>query len=324
MKPRMSVALATYDGARFLPQQLESLARQTEPACELVVGDDGSSDDTLPILRSFAETAPFPVHILAGPGAGGVAANFARIAAACTGDVIAFCDQDDIWHEDKIACLSSLFEQPEHAWLVVHDAQICREDGTATGRTLGSQLAGAGQGRDGLVAGCCMAFDVRFQPLFDPFPPLRHHDVFLADFAHRFGLAERIDEVLLRYRRHGSNASESWMSSGRPSSRRRALLYRMTRARAEPVLHRLRADREDVVAMIAKAEALRAVLLERVGPARYEEATLSFRQDLVRINARLRVAESPPIRRPTQAVRALAGGAYRRGSLASLVRDVFA
>jgi glycosyltransferase involved in cell wall biosynthesis len=79
----ISVAMATYNGASYLREQLDSLAAQTRRPAELVVGDDGSDDETPQILNAFSETAPFPVRLLGREERRGFADNFLRIAAAC-------------------------------------------------------------------------------------------------------------------------------------------------------------------------------------------------------------------------------------------------
>jgi glycosyltransferase involved in cell wall biosynthesis len=98
----ISVALATYNGARYLREQLESLVVQRVRPAELVVGDDGSNDDTPLILQAFAQTAPFPVRFMPKGERRGFADNFLGIAAACTHDLVAFCDQDDVWLPGKL------------------------------------------------------------------------------------------------------------------------------------------------------------------------------------------------------------------------------
>lgn len=105
MSPRISVALATYNGEKFLKEQLESLAAQTVHPLELVVCDDGSADSTLEILREFASTAAFPVRIYINDINLGYADNFLKAAGFCQGDWIAFCDQDDVWLPRKLECV---------------------------------------------------------------------------------------------------------------------------------------------------------------------------------------------------------------------------
>jgi glycosyltransferase involved in cell wall biosynthesis len=122
----ISVAMATYNGARHLGAQLRSLAEQARLPSELVVTDDGSTDDTLAILAAFAASAPFPVRVFANPERLGYAANFMRCANLCTGSIIAFCDQDDFWNADKLAVCAARFDPGVQ--LVYHNAEIFERD----------------------------------------------------------------------------------------------------------------------------------------------------------------------------------------------------
>ena len=107
--PRISIAMATYNGSKYLREQLDSLAAQTLPPCELVVTDDGSTDDTLGILDRFRRRAPFPVHLHRNEQRLGYRDNFLKAAQLCSGELIAFCDQDDVWMPDKLlSCGPSL------------------------------------------------------------------------------------------------------------------------------------------------------------------------------------------------------------------------
>ncbi|MCE0745352.1 glycosyltransferase, partial [Acetobacter sicerae] len=99
---KISVALATYNGAQYLREQLDSIAKQTILPFELVVSDDGSTDQTLDIILDFASTVSFPVRILENKQKLGYRRNFLHVAKACYGEAVAFCDQDDIWHNDKL------------------------------------------------------------------------------------------------------------------------------------------------------------------------------------------------------------------------------
>src|SRR4051812_29809463 len=102
MTETVSVAMATYNGAEFIRDQLRSLALQKRLPDELVVSDDGSTDDTVDILEAFAETAPFPVRISVNRENLGFTRNFERAILGCGGDIIYICDQDDVWFPNKI------------------------------------------------------------------------------------------------------------------------------------------------------------------------------------------------------------------------------
>ncbi|RMG82452.1 MAG: glycosyltransferase, partial [Chloroflexi bacterium] len=110
---KISVAMATYNGEACLNEQLESLVRQEHQPYELVVGDDGSSDRTLDILRAFAARAPFPVRVTVNPERLGFGENFLQTARRCSGEWIAFCDQDDVWLPHKLAaCATAIEKEP--------------------------------------------------------------------------------------------------------------------------------------------------------------------------------------------------------------------
>ena len=104
-EPCITVLLCTYNGARFLAAQLASLERQTHRNWRLVVSDDHSSDATMAIIQHFAQRVSQPVEIRKGPGQG-PCANFMGLATdpKIIGDYFAFCDQDDVWHRDKLSC----------------------------------------------------------------------------------------------------------------------------------------------------------------------------------------------------------------------------
>jgi glycosyltransferase involved in cell wall biosynthesis len=101
-KPSISVAMATYNGEQFILRQLESLSAQTYLPLELVVSDDGSSDATLDLIRSFARTAPFEIRLLPTHARLGFSDNFLHAAEHCRGSYVAFCDQDDEWLPHKL------------------------------------------------------------------------------------------------------------------------------------------------------------------------------------------------------------------------------
>jgi glycosyltransferase involved in cell wall biosynthesis len=100
----VTILLCTFNGCRYLVEQLESIERQSHRNWRLVISDDGSSDATLGIVREFAARAATRIEVRNGPRHG-AAANFMSLVAdgQLSGDYFAFCDQDDIWHPDKIS-----------------------------------------------------------------------------------------------------------------------------------------------------------------------------------------------------------------------------
>lgn len=129
---KLSVAIASYNGARHIGEQLRSIAAQTVAVDEVVVADDNSTDGTREVVAAFAERAPFPVRIVPHERNVGILENFYSAFDACTGDVIFYCDQDDSWRADKVALVSAALA-PGVA-LVAHQSSITDGDLVPTGR----------------------------------------------------------------------------------------------------------------------------------------------------------------------------------------------
>jgi glycosyltransferase involved in cell wall biosynthesis len=128
---RISVVMATYNGARYLREQLDSLAAQTMLPAELVVRDDGSTDETVEIVAEFARTSPFPTRMLESDGRLGYGDNFLQAADAATGKLIAFCDQDDVWLDRKLEVCSNHFTD-DRVQLVMHASRVVHANLEAT------------------------------------------------------------------------------------------------------------------------------------------------------------------------------------------------
>ena len=128
----VSVAMATFNGARFLEPQLESLVCQLQLPDELVISDDGLTDASTEILESFRRRAPFEVRVTRNERHLGWMENFVIALGGCHGEAVAWCDQDDVWRQDKLARCASILMADSRVALVV-DA----EQPGSTGRSLG-------------------------------------------------------------------------------------------------------------------------------------------------------------------------------------------
>ena len=227
-RPTLSIALATFNGAKYLPRQLNSLVHQRGPVSELVVADDGSSDTTVAVLREFAATAPFPVHIFQNSERLGYRVNFMHAAAACTGDLIAFCDQDDVWHPDNTELVARAFGDPE-VMLVFHNANLIDERGRRNGKLFSWKTAKTYPPLSTkpwiIVPGVVQALRrslLRFTSLhprsIDPYCPTEPmpHDLWYPFWASVLGKIAYIPDALVEYRQHADNASgwphASWLA----------------------------------------------------------------------------------------------------------------
>ena len=325
MSKRISIALATYNGGAHLEEQLKSFLAQTLHPTELVVGDDGSTDGTIALLEAFAASAPFPVRVEVNHPNLGPARNFAATVARCTGDVIFLSDQDDIWLPGKLETMVRYLAAHPHCLLATHDAALVDADGALLGPTLGGQIARAGDRPEhGLVAGCCMAVDARLSALLRPIPRLREHDAWLAMAAAALGARGHVETPLIRYRRHGSNVSQSYMSDSRPATRWRRQRERAERAFGEPVLTSLDASamaREDLVAAFKRE---RDSLASAVGLDAVSDAIDRISAALATDRRRAALIRAPVAQRPARWRDALVAGDYKGiDGMLSMVRDIF-
>jgi hypothetical protein len=216
----MSIALCTYNGAAYLPEQLASLAAQRRRPDELVVRDDASSDETPAIVEAFAARAPFPVRFARNAARLGSTRNFDGAIAACVGDLIALSDQDDVWRPDKLRVLERRFQEDPRVGLVFSDADLI----DAASNPLGARLWARGfdRGRQRfwrnrgaltalvpgrIVTGATMAFRSAFRPLILPTPegiaPMIHDGWIALAIAAVAGVAF-VEEPLVAYRLHAN------------------------------------------------------------------------------------------------------------------------
>src|SRR5258708_3955131 len=103
-RSRISVAMCSYNGARFLREQLESIATQTRLPDELIIFDDRSTDETIEIIDAFVKHARFPVRVEISESTRGATKNFEKAIALCQHEIITLADQDDVWHPNKLEC----------------------------------------------------------------------------------------------------------------------------------------------------------------------------------------------------------------------------
>ena len=218
MPYKFSIAMCTYNGARHLREQLDSIAAQLRPPDELVICDDGSTDATRATIIDFAASTSFPVHFHTNEQNLGSTKNFERAISLCTGDLIALSDQDDVWLPGKLAELEAEFQRAPNVGLIFTDAEVIDEDTNPSGYTLWEKLPlgpherrrlRTGKAIDGLlegstVTGATMAFRARFKDLLLPIPTdlLIIHDAWIAILVAAVSEVLPFATPLIRYRQH--------------------------------------------------------------------------------------------------------------------------
>lgn len=125
----LSVALCTYNGADYIDAQLKSILDQTHPVDEIVVCDDGSTDETIKIIESIREENSSVITLYKNPQTLGFKENFFNAIRLCHGDVVFLCDQDDIWYPNKVETIAKWFENHPERNVVFTDASLIDGDG---------------------------------------------------------------------------------------------------------------------------------------------------------------------------------------------------
>lgn len=200
--PLISIALCTYNGEKFLAQQIESLLAQDYPNFEIIICDDRSSDRTLEIAERFKSPKVF-IH--SNTENVGFNKNFERAFKLCRGDFIAPCDQDDIWLPGK---LTVLVESIGSNMLAYCNSEFIDAESASLGMRL-SDLKVMYSGKDprpfileNCVAGHASLFRRELLNHVMPIPDVRFFDWWIAYAAAAYGGVIHIDRCLVKYRQH--------------------------------------------------------------------------------------------------------------------------
>ncbi len=213
----LSIALCTYNGSKFLREQLQSLAIQTLQPFEVVITDDCSTDDTILIIQEFSKVLNIKVFVNNFPLK--VTKNFEKAISLCSGNIIMMCDQDDIWHTDKLAKISQYFQDNPYKLAVFSDADLINDEGVSLNKNFWTAVRfhepQIQQFKDGNFielllagnrsAGCMMAFRKELVEKIIPFPthiPLMIHDNWITIVAAMLDGLGIIEEKLISYRQH--------------------------------------------------------------------------------------------------------------------------
>ncbi len=219
----ISVAICTYNGAKYIEAQIDSILNQTQPPQEIIVCDDGSSDDTVEIVRRIAKRTTVKILVMENRDNLGVTKNFEKAILACSGNTIFLADQDDVWMPEKIAKMSTpLIEDPEvglvYSDAIITDANLQPSDMTVFG-TRGKSQIWLGSNRDirevlkrPNVKGCTLAISSDYLAHIFPIPvkdgkTIWTHDYWIYFILYSISKIVVLDEPLMYYRIHADNAS---------------------------------------------------------------------------------------------------------------------
>lgn len=205
----VSIVLATYNGEKYLAQQLESLFNQTYSNIEIIAVDDCSSDNTVKILQEHAAKYT-NLKVYVNEVNLGFIKNFEKGCTLSNGDLIAFCDQDDYWEIDKIKRMASAIG--EHA-IIYCDSMVCDENLNTTGTKISDLVNFKSWNNCLQLAGFCriyahaMLFKKSFFDKAYPFLAVIPPDWWLPYLSTFHGGMKYLDEPLVLYRQHQENVS---------------------------------------------------------------------------------------------------------------------
>ncbi|MCS6874398.1 MAG: glycosyltransferase family 2 protein [Pyrinomonadaceae bacterium] len=215
---KVSIALCTYNGEKFLLEQLDSFLNQTRLPDELIVCDDASTDSTLEIIEKFSSRAPFEVRLYRNERNLGSHLNFEKAIGLCRGDIIFLSDQDDIWNPTKIEIIESKFTSSRSLGMVFTDAELIDEASKPLNKRLWDfyfprkkQKDARKNGilsvllRGNVVTGATMAFRAELKKFLLPFPqnlPNLIHDGWIALCASLLADVCFLEKPLIKYRIH--------------------------------------------------------------------------------------------------------------------------
>jgi glycosyltransferase involved in cell wall biosynthesis len=203
MIPLISVALCTFNGAKYLRQQLDSILNQTYELLEVIIVDDCSIDDTRSIIQQYARVDP-RINFFFNDTNLGFNKNFEKALLLASGNYIAISDQDDIWDKEK---LSILYNGIGDNWLAFSNSSYINEVGELTGKTLLENFNLSGKTfisfiEKNYVSGHTILFNRIFMEYILPFPAYGFYDWWMGYIAIYHNKLVYIDAILTLYRQH--------------------------------------------------------------------------------------------------------------------------
>ncbi len=206
---KISVAIAVYNGEKYLAKQLDSILSQLENDDEIVVSYDKSTDNSLALLEEYAKNDP-RVKVLMNKNKG-VAGNFGNAVKNCKGDYIFICDQDDIWAEDKRKTVVADFEQSGADMVIHNGVHINGEDAVISEPFFSMYRIGDSKLKNILkprYSGCCTAFTADMAKKILPIPQkIDAYDHWIGTVGEFMGKIYYEEKVLLYHRLHGNNVT---------------------------------------------------------------------------------------------------------------------
>lgn len=218
--PLISIAVCTYNGDKYLRQQLDSIVNQTYPNLEIIIVDDVSSDKTMEILQEY-DCMYTMLRVIRNELNLGYAKNFEKAIGLCNGEYIALSDQDDIWAHNKIQLLKDNIEDKV---MIYHDSEFIDQTGQSMNKYV-SNVFNMYEGNsslpflfDNCVSGHAVMFKKSLCKNIFPFPEKLYHDWWMAFIAAENGGIKYYDRALVHYRQHANSNTDMLSIRIKPES----------------------------------------------------------------------------------------------------------
>lgn len=214
---KISIAMTTYNGSKYLQEQLHGFLLQTRKPDELVVCDDCSTDNTKELLMGFQKSAPFAVRIYSNKENLGYNKNFEKALSLCSGDLVFLSDQDDVWLENKLFSVEAAFNENPDIMLIINDSYVSDEHCNERSSSKLANIKFNGISEDAYIAGCATAVRADFLKLVLPFPdyPGCSYDLWLNKLATLSSVRMVFPHQLQLYRRHASNVTRNSVAANK-------------------------------------------------------------------------------------------------------------
>ena len=308
---RVSVAMCTHNGEKYLQEQLDSILQQSRQPDELVVCEDASSDGTLNILQSFKQLAPFDVRVYTNDSNLGYVKNFEKAISKCKGDIILCSDQDDIWCRDRVERSVAVLRDNPGCGYVFSDASLIDDDGQPIQDTLWGRVKftpdrwrifqetesqAAILFPNNCVTGATLAFKTEYRGKLFPIPQLNTiiHDGWIAiilSLYGKYGIA--LKEPLIFYRSH------SLQSMG---ARRESFLRKLPKSLFDP--------REKVNQEIFDLSVIQSQISHAGTPVDMTRFECALGQCASHLKTRSQLLNTSRLRRIMPIIRLYQGGGY--------------
>lgn len=217
----VSIVMATYNGEKYVGEQIDSILNSTFQDFDLFIFDDGSKDETMSVLQSYRDKYPDKIHVSRNETNRGVTLNFLEAVCRTTADYVMFCDQDDVWKPEKIAVTLKRLRHMEvqfkkelpmavftDALVVDENLRVLSESFFRSGRLDPKKTNLSHLLMENKLIGCTVMINAALRRILQScrLPKnARFHDSWISMIAASFGKISYLNEATLLYRQHEAN-----------------------------------------------------------------------------------------------------------------------